>query len=158
MNLSVEDWDADGDGAISEVEFAEALEGTDLLARLDGEDGTFGEDELASGLFDIVDTDEDKFIADEEDSFFTDVAEFFAPEEEPGIGPDVSASEPMDVDEVQLIERGEAFMQLPIPCGDGERGCQEVAGRFCSTLGYGEPIDFLDVGGELYAIRCQDEI
>ena len=159
VNLSVENWDADGNGVISEPEFAEALEGTDLIARLGAENGALDEEELASGLFDVADTDDDDVIVDEEDSFFTDVAEFFAPEEETGAAANADAAGVLDdADGVQLIERGEAFMQLPIPCEDGQNGCQQVAERFCSTLGYGQPIDFLDVSGELYAIRCQDEV
>ncbi|SFH26567.1 hypothetical protein SAMN04488020_1098 [Palleronia marisminoris] len=154
VNLSVENWDADGNGIISEGEFAEALEETDLLARLGNEDEVLAEDELASGLFDIADTNDDETVAEEEESFFTDVAEFFAPEDEPTAEVDANTFE----DNAPLIERGEAFMQLPIPCGNGENACEDVAARFCSTLGYGEPIDFLDVNSELYAIRCKDEI
>ena len=152
VNLSVENWDPDDDGVISETEFAEALEGTDLLARFAGEDEVLGEDEFASGLFDIADTDEDDRVVDEEDGFFAGVTELFTPEEERGAAVD------SDADELELIERGEAFMQLPIPCGDGQSACQQVAVRFCTTLGYGQPIEFLDVNGDLYAIRCEDEI
>ncbi|WP_375263650.1 hypothetical protein [Palleronia sp.] len=154
VNLSVENWDADGNGVISEGEFAEALEETDLLARLGNEDEVLAEDELASGLFDIADTNDDETVAEEEDSFFTDVAEFFAPEDEFTAEVDANTLE----DDAPLIERGEAFMQLPIPCGDGENACEDVAARFCSALGYGQPIDFLNVNSELYAIRCQDQI
>lgn len=159
VNLNVANWDADGNRVIAESEFAEALEETDLLAYFAGEDEVIREDELASGLFDIADTNEDDLIAEEENAFFTDIAEFVAPEEAVGIAAEASVSDPLkDTDELQLIEQGEAFMQLPIPCGEGENACQDVAARFCATLGYGQPIDFLDVNGELYAIRCQDDI
>jgi hypothetical protein len=158
VNLSVETWDMDGDGVISEFEFADALEGTDLLARLGGQDGTIGEDGLASGLFNIADTDDDDLVADAEDSFFVDVAEFFLPGEEPSAVADEATADPFeDPDEMPLIERGVPFMQLPIPCGNGQSDCGEIAGRFCSALGYGQPIDFLEVNSELYVIRCQDE-
>ena len=158
VNLSVENWDADENDVISESEFAEALEETDFLAYLAGEDEVIREGAFASGLFDIVDANDDDLIAEEEDDFFTD-AEFIAPEEEAGIAAEADVSDPIEgADEVQLIERGEAFTQLPIPCGDGENACQDAAARFCATLGYGQPIDFFDVNSELYAIRCQDEI
>lgn len=52
----------------------------------------------------------------------------------------------------------EAFMQLPIPCGGDGESCEQVAQRFCETLGYGAPVAFLDVGGSLYAIRYENEI
>lgn len=155
VNLSVEAWDADGNGVISESELDAALEETNLLARLGGGDGTVDEDELSDGLFDIADADADDAVAPEEEGFFSSVAEFFTSDAAPSFEPSTPDEE---VDDVQLIEEGEAFMQLPIPCGDGDTGCQVVAERFCTTLGYGDPIEFLDVAGEIYAIRCQDEI
>lgn len=56
----------------------------------------------------------------------------------------------------RLIERGEAFTGLEIPCGD--EGCEALAQRFCDTLGYGEPIGFLDMEDRLYVVRCTDDI
>ncbi len=158
VNLSVDRWDANGDGVISEAEYAKALDGTDLLARLGGQDGTLDEDGLASGLFDIADTDENDLVADQEDGFFVDVAEFFLPNEEVDPVADPETASAFKDDGMPLIERGEPFMQLPIPCGDGQNSCEQVAGQFCSALGYGEPIGSLDVKGALYVIRCQDEI
>ena len=153
VNLSVENWDADGNGVISKAELDSALEDTDLLARLGGGDGIVDEDELSAGFFDIADADDDDAVVPEEEGFFTNVAEFFTSSDAPSA--DILDEE---TDDLQLIEEGEAFMQLPIPCGDGDAGCQDVAERFCATLGYGDPIEFLDVAGEIYAIRCQDEI
>jgi len=60
-----------------------------------------------------------------------------------------------------IIERGDSFVQLPIPCGgEGEsaENCSSIAERFCDALGYGPPIDFVDADGELHVIRCKDEI
>jgi hypothetical protein len=58
-----------------------------------------------------------------------------------------------------VIERGQAFTELPIPCGgdSGDDTCQRTADSFCSTLGYGPPIDFLAAEGALHVIRCKDE-
>ena len=156
VNLSVEAWDENGNGAISLAEFAAGLAATDLFARFDvgAEEGVLAEDELASGLFDVADLDDDDAVDVDEDSWLTDVGEFLAPD-----GPvDVQQDAADDDAEMRIIERGEAFTQLPVPCGGESGSCQEIAQRFCSTLGYGAPIDFLDVDGQLYAIRCQDEL
>lgn len=172
VNLAVETWDENGDGIISQAEFAEGLQTTDLLARLDSAetDGALGEEEFASGLFGVADADEDDFLGEEEDSLLTEIAEFLAPstdEEEPAAEDDalddeVPADEEAgllgDEEDESLAVFDEAFMQLPIPCGAEESSCEQVAQRFCDTLGYGEPIAFLDVEGSLYAIRCEDEI
>lgn len=155
VNLNVDNWDTDGNGVISRSEFASALEGTDLVARLGGEEGSLNEEQLSAGLFDIADTDDDDLIAEEEDGFFTDVTEFFTDEEEPAVG---DTDEIDDVEDPRLIERGEAFMQLPIPCGEGSSACEDTAARFCAALGYGTPLDILDVSGQLYVIRCEDGI
>lgn len=55
-----------------------------------------------------------------------------------------------------LIEAGEPFSQLPVPCGQNG-SCDQVANDFCSALGYEAPIDTLAVDGKLYVIRCADE-
>lgn len=155
VNLRVENWDENGNGVISQAEFASALEETDLLARLGGEAGSLDEDTLSQGLFDIADADDDDLVAQNEDSLLTDVAEFFTTDDELSAGATDSME---DAGDPQLIEHGEAFTQLPVPCGDGSGTCQDVAARFCTTLGYGDPIDYLDVDDQLYAIRCQDGI
>jgi hypothetical protein len=52
------DWDDDGDGAIGEEEFGEALGDSGGLDRWDGDgDGALSEDEFNSGLFDRYDSD-----------------------------------------------------------------------------------------------------
>lgn len=177
VNLSVENWDEDGDGTISRSELSAGLRTTDLLDRLDtvSDDGLLGEEELSSGLFDVADADDDGLLGTEEDGLLTELVEALVPTgEEEGTSEEVAALEDdepiadeegpfeespgLDVDE-PIIERGEAFTQLPIPCGGADGpGCEEVAARFCETLGYGDPIAALDVEGDLYAIRCEDEL
>ena len=150
VNLAASEWDADGDGIISEFEFADALGETGLLARLDSDDDDLlDEIELSSGLFGFADGDDDGAIPAEEDGFFTNVAEALAPDEPVDAG---EVTEP----EASIIEAGEAFSQLPVPCGSGG-SCDEVANDFCSALGYGAPIDTLAVEGQLYVVRCTDE-
>ena len=172
VNLSEEAWDEDGNGTISEAEFAEGLQQTDLLARLDTveDDSMLGEEEFASGLFNVADADDDDLLGEEEDGLLTEIAEFLMPAEEeaePVTDDDVLEDEEPIGDEEGVIDDevdeepvvfDEVFTQLPIPCGGESGGCEQVAQRFCETLGYGEPIAFLDVEGSLYAIRCEDEI
>ena len=55
-----------------------------------------------------------------------------------------------------LIERGEAFTALPVPCG--EEGCDATAAAFCEALGYEPPIGTLARDEQLHVIRCADEI
>lgn len=57
-------------------------------------------------------------------------------------------------DEPPLIERGEPFVQLPVPC---EGSCEETAARFCEALGYEPPLGTLAVEDNLHVIRCADE-
>ena len=150
VNLAVSEWDEDGDGVISEFEFSEALVETELLARFDGnEDDLLDEPELSAGLFDSADGDDDGLIDMEENGFFTGLAEAVVPDEP------VEAEEAIEP-EMNLIEAGEAFPQLSIPCGPSG-ACEEVAREFCSVLGYDEPIDSLAVEGQLYVVRCSDE-
>ena len=156
VDLSVEAWDEDSDGVVSRFEFSEALATTNLLDRFDAADadGFLGEDELTSGLFDVADVDDDAALGPDEDSWLTDAAEFFAPAH-PGDG-EVAEADAADSDDLQIIERGEAFTALPVPCGQ-DGNCAAVARDFCSVLGYGDPIDFLDVDGAIHAIRCTDD-
>ena len=178
VNLSEEAWDENGDGIISQAEFAEGLQRTDLLARLDtvDDDSLLGEEEFASGLFDVADADEDDQLGEGEDGLLGEIADFLVPasdQEEPAaeegvlddeeaIGDEEGPFEDGDEDVLEedepLVEFDEAFMQLPIPCGSENSSCEQVAQRFCEALGYGEPIAFLDVEGSLYVIRCEDEI
>ena len=159
VDLSVAAWDENGDNVISRPEFEEALGATNLLARLDtvSADEMIAEDEFAAGLFDIADRDDDEALVGDEDSLLTDIGEFFSPDE---ASPPEEQEGALDPSGPTLLERGEAFVQLPVPCaaGEGQTDCSGVAQRFCSALGYGEPLDFLDVGGELYAIRCRDDL
>ena len=150
VNLAVSAWDADGDGVISEFELADALGDAELLARLDSdEDDLLDESELSAGLFGLAGGDDDDALSVEEDGLLTGIAEALAPDDPVGAG---EAAEP----EVNLIEPGEAFSQLPIPCGSGG-SCEAVASDFCSALGYGAPIDTLAVEGRLYVVRCTDD-
>lgn len=170
VNLAEEAWDEDDDGIISRAEFAEGLQRTDLLARLDtvGGDSMLAEEEFASGLFGVADADEDDLLGEDEDGLLTEIAEFLTPaddEDETGTEGDVSMDvEPVEEegsleDEVEEpVVFDEVFTQLPIPCGGDGESCEQVAQRFCETLGHNEPIAFLDVEGSLYAIRCEDEI
>lgn len=178
VNLSVDTWDPDGDGVISLAEFADGLQQSDLLARLDTANGDslLGEEELATGLFDVIDIDADAVVREEEDGLLTEIMEFLVPDadaDEVTVSEDIAADEEPVGDEEGVLEDGdegvleedealvvfdETFKQLPIPCGGDGGSCEEIAQRFCETLGYGEPIAFLDVQGSLYAIRCEDEI
>jgi len=168
VNLSEEAWDGNGDGIIAQAEFAEGLQGTDLLTRLDTAEGdrALGEEEFASGLFDVADADEDDQLGEDEDGLLTEIAEFLAPagdeSEAVAEGDILDGEEPAGLLESQedepLTVFDEAFMQLPIPCGGDGESCEQVAQRFCKTLGYGAPIAFLDVESSLYAIRCKNEI
>lgn len=155
VNLDLAAWDDDDDGVISRDEFAEALRTTDLLSRLDtlDEDEMIGEDELASGVFDVADIDGDEAIGEGEKGFFSELGDFFTVEEDPSA--DIADQEGLFEEDPPLIERGEAFTALPVPCGD--TSCEAVAQDFCKTLGYGEPLDFLEVQSQLYTIRCKDE-
>ena len=104
-------------------------------------------------------------IGGEEDGLLLEFGEWMLGDE--GIDPIVDRA-PLgaDSDEPPLIERGEAFTQLPIPCGDGsasgdgsqQQRCEPIAARFCEALGYGAPIDFVAAEAQLYVVRCEDEI
>ena len=104
---------------------------------------------MSAGLFGFADGDDDDAIDVEEDGFFTNVAEALAPDDPVD---DADAASP----DVDLVEAGEAFSQLPVPCGS-DGSCQETARNFCSALGYGDPIDTLAAEGRLYGVRCTDE-
>jgi len=172
LTCRLEAWDQNGDGIVSLAEFAEGLQGTDLLTRLDAAeaDGALEAEEFASGLFGVADADEDDQLGEDEDGLLTEIAEFLAPAGDEG--EPVAEGDILDVEEPANGEVGflesqeeeplavfdEAFMQLPIPCGGAGESCEQVAQRFCETLGHGEPVAFLDVEGSLYAIRCKDDI
>ena len=168
VNLAVGNWDRDGDGTISEAEFAAALEATDLFARADVDaDVGLDADEFADTAFDAADADGDGlFSAEEDDGFFEDMAEaLLDPEDDPDEPAADAADAIEDVDVADdagplegegLIERGESFVQLPIPCGEGP--CEETAARFCEALGFEPPIDFVAAENSLYVVRCADEI
>ncbi len=143
VDLATSTWDTDGNGVISQFEFASAFQQTGLVSEFtNDEDGVFEEEELAETLFAAADNDDDDLISVDEDGFFSAAAEML--------------DDPLEADD-SLIEAGEAFSQLPIPCGSGS-DCQQTAANFCSTLGYGKPIDTLAVGGQLYVVRCNDEL
>lgn len=141
VDLSASAWDADGDGVISEFEFASAFQQTNLIAEFSSDDGVFHDEDLSASLFASADQDEDEVIPISEGGFFATAAEML--------------DDPVDMN-MNLIEAGEAFTQLPIPCGSGN-DCQQIAGDFCSALGYGAPIDTLAVDGQLYVVRCTDD-
>lgn len=142
VDLSASVWDADGDGVISQFEFANAFQKANLIAEFgENEDDVFNEEELADALFDSADSDDDDLIVITEGGFFATAVEML--------------DDPLETD-VNLIEAGEAFTQLPIPCGTGN-DCQQTASNFCSVLGYGKPIDALAVDGQLYVVRCTDD-
>lgn len=176
VDLAVEAWDRDGDGLVSQAELTAALEETDLFAGLDADgDARLGDDELADAALDAADADADAdgvVAAEEDDGFLADLAEaFLDPAEEDGpvegeAGPpeqeiEVDVADPVaDEDgplegEAPLIERGEPFVQLPVPC---EGSCEETAARFCEALGYEPPLGTLAVENQLHVIRCADEI
>lgn len=118
--------------------------------------------------------DEDGFLANLAEALFTSEDEPFEPDQadvEPdGDGPteladaepdgDVADSiDPINeppADGTPLIERGEPFTALPVPCG--QEGCEATAAAFCEALGYEPPIGTLARGSSLYVIRCADEI
>lgn len=162
VDLAVEAWDDDGNGAISPAEFEVALEETALFARFDeDEDDLLAVEELADGIFDVADAD-DELGVDEDEWGLLDVFD-----EDDGIfgdePPGELEAEPAGAgapDELDLIEEGRSFVQLPIPCGSDEgedAECASTAERFCAALGYEPPIDHLARDGALYAIRCRDE-
>nr|WP_204354581.1 EF-hand domain-containing protein [Paracoccus saliphilus] len=143
VDLAVAEWDIDGDGLISEFEFATAFQRENLVAEFnDGQDDVINAEEIAEVLFAAADSDEDELVAVDAEGFFAD-----------GIEP---LDDPIDPD-MDLIEPGEAFTGLPVPCGTGD-DCQNIATDFCSTLGYGAPIDTLAVDGQLYVVRCKDDL
>ena len=177
VELASEAWDEDGDGMISREELSSALAETDLFARLEDDndaDHLLSEEEFADGIFGIADADQDMFLGEEEDWFLVDLIELFnAPDEAAvleGAELEPVAAEPAGVDPVAgddevmgepvsgVIGREESFVGLPIPCGTGQAGdaCADTASRLCTVLGLGDPIDFLEAGGDLYAIRCSD--
>ncbi|TFL15919.1 hypothetical protein [Jannaschia formosa] len=196
VDLSVSEWDPDGDGSISYAEFEAELGTTELFGNLDLDAvGTLDAAELGGGLFDAGDRDEDGlFDGADEDGFLTNLAElFFTDEDEPfepdaaeilDAEPDGDARDPLDdgavetadlepggdaIDPVDveasvddapadepLIERGEAFTALPVPCG--AEGCKATAEAFCEALGYEPPIGTLARDDALHVIRCADEI
>lgn len=151
VNLAVEVWDRDDDGSVSKVELAVALEETELFAGFDADgDGGLGGDELP-GLIPGLGEDGSVPIADE-DGLLEDAVELFLEDDGGPVAEEVDV-EPLE-DEPPLIERGEPFVQLPIPC-DG--ACEETAARFCEALGYEPPLGTLTVEDRLYVIRCADE-
>lgn len=179
VNLSVALWDNDGNGVISREEFAQGLARTDLFARFDADnDALLAQDELVGGLFDTADVNDDEAFEEDEDGLFSGILDalFDAEEDEAAVdgvdvepgpaGPVEAGLDPGPVDVpaggADLLEEGRDFVQLPIPCaatqGQSQLGCEETAERFCSVLGYGAPIAFLDLQGELYAIRCRDDL
>jgi hypothetical protein len=170
VDLSAQAWDEDGDGEISRREFTATLQATDLFGRAeldDDADELLDEDEFTAGIFDLVDIDGDAVAGEQEEGLLVDLLEAFDPAEAdaPGAGDESAALGAADPEldpfgsGERLIERGEAFMQLPIPCGgEGGSACEEIAERFCSALGYGAPIDFVSTQGQVYVIRCHDEI
>lgn len=165
VNLSVGNWDADGDGVISPFEFMRAQENTNLLERvgLDAESDVLTEEDFTDGLFGIADADGDAFLGEEEDIWLTDLLELLNPVEDVDVQDEVelsSAEQDVDVFEdtgsPDLLQDGEAFSHLPIPCGTSGQTCSEVAERFCAALDYDPPLDFLEVDGSLYVVRCAD--
>jgi hypothetical protein len=113
----------------------------------------------------MADRDGDSLIGGEEDGLLVEFGEWM-------LGGDDAErmAEPTALGALSnappLIERGEAFTQLPIPCGadsasgDGsqQQRCDPIAARFCEALGYGPPIDFVAAEARLYVVRCEDEI
>lgn len=167
VNLSEAAWDGDGDGTISQIEFVDALRRTEFYARFGvdaDEDFAIDRDAFTDGLFETADLDGDSLIGSEEDGLLVEFGEWLLGDE--GIDPIVDPNLGADINEPPLIERGEAFTQLPIPCGDdGASGegteqqfCEPIAARFCEALGYGPPIDYVAAEAQLYVVRCEDEI
>ena len=154
VDLRVEEWDEDSDGVISRFEFAETFVATHPFDRFDAvdADGLLGEDDFTAGIFDAADLDDDDAIGPAEDDWLTEIAEFMTPGDAEG----GAAAEASVLNDARPIERGEAFAALPLPCEAGT--CADLAAEFCGTLGYGDPIDFLDAGGALHAVRCADEL
>lgn len=154
VNLRVEEWDSDGDGVVGPFEFAEAINDTALFAKIgiDAGEGPLTPEVLETALFDLADADDSAFVAEDEDVWVVDFLELL---NAPG---DAAETSEVDADTAQngempdLIQDGEAFSTLPLPCGDGD--CEAMAARFCTALDYDPPLDFLEVGGSLYVIRC----
>lgn len=170
VNLGIAEWDRDGDGLVSTFELTTALEETDLFAGLDADDDALlNEQELEDTAVAAAGPDEDGFFTDEDDGFLRDMAEaFLDPPEDDGpvegeFGPadeDIAANssevpeEPAE-EETPLIERGEPFVQLPVPCEDN---CDATAARFCEALGFEPPLGTLAVEDQLYVVRCADDL
>ncbi|SDY71527.1 hypothetical protein SAMN05444340_115109 [Citreimonas salinaria] len=162
VDLQVEEWDADSDGTLSAFEFLEAMEQTNLLARigLDVSEGPLTEEAFSAGLFSLGDLDDDTFLGEDEDVWFVDLLEMFNAPDDVEVT-QTSAMDPVDGDTADsempdLLPDGEAFSDLPIPCGEGDASCEAMAERFCAALDYDPPLGFLAAGGSLYVVRCAD--
>ncbi|TFL16006.1 hypothetical protein [Jannaschia formosa] len=162
VNLAVDEWDADGDGFIGEFEFVEEMNDTDLLARLGlaVDDDPLTEEEFSTGVFGLADAGDDDFLGEEEDAWFVDFLELLnvpGDAADPAGGEtDVVEDDVIEDDMPDLIPDGEAFSRLPIPCGEDGTTCEETAARFCAVLDYEPPLDFLEVDGSLYVVRCAE--
>ncbi len=164
VNLAVENWDTDGNDVISPFEFMRVRGETTLLSRIgfDTPRDVLAREDLRDGLFGIVDADGDASIGEEGDIWLTDLFEMM------NLGSDVAVDNDLgpvgiddttalgDDDSSDLIQDGEAFSHLPIPCGTDASGCEDIAERFCAALDYDPPLDFLEVDGSLFVIRCAD--
>ncbi|MFZ3585118.1 hypothetical protein ACOI1H_23725 [Loktanella sp. DJP18] len=164
VNLAVENWDTDGDGVISPFEFMRVRQETSLLSRIgfDTPRDVLAREDLGGGLFGIVDSDGNASIGEESDGWLADLFEML------NLGTEVAVDDVVepaglddttelgDADSSDLIQDGEAFSHLPIPCGPEGSACDDIVKRFCAALDYDPPLDFLEVDGSLYVIRCAD--
>ncbi len=157
VDLQVEEWDADGDGVIGEFEFVEAMNDTDLLSRLGlaVDDDPLTEEAFTTELFDLAHADDDAFLGEDEIVWFVDFRELLNASGE-AVDPTEGEIDVAQDEMPDLIQDGEAFSHLPLPCGEGEASCETMAGRFCAALDYDPPLDFLEAGGSLDVVRCAE--